>query len=334
MPERLCACFRLPFPLPGIGIYSREKRKTDMEGYQMKKTRINKIILSVMIIMIGLSYGVLADASDSLPAEEGHVIEKLIPIGQYHLNFKVIEGGKRTILLESGGGMDSTEWDDLAPQLWSQTGATIIFYDRAGFGKSDLPETTNSDMRQEMNWLWQGLGALEKQSDLVLVGHSFGGWLIRLLASDYPEAVLGLVFVDPFTNELVERMGIDYLDNHPMSGKLPFDTSQPEKLTKMQRALIRMVGKGLAPKMKIMMKTAIPQGIPVTVITSGKPFLPKPEEQKAWRLAHEQFAASIDGAKLVIAEESSHMIPFSQPNLIIQEVMDVIGRIDDSNNNE
>jgi|GEM_PF-6109116 len=48
-----------------------------------------------------------------------------------------------------------------------------------------------------------------------------------------------------------------------MMGKLPFDDSRPETLTKFQRAVVRMVG---APKRDL---AAVPEGIPVRAITSG-----------------------------------------------------------------
>jgi pimeloyl-ACP methyl ester carboxylesterase len=254
------------------------------------------------------------------------VIEELIQVGEYRLNFKVIKGGELTILLESGGGMDSSQWDTFAPKLAQETGATIVSYDRAGFGKSDLPETPQ-DIREEVEWLWQGLQKLGLEKDLLLAGHSFGGLMIRLIASEHPEAVRGIVFIDPFTNEFVDMLGVEYLDNHPMAGKLPFDTSQPEKLTKIERALIRMVGDGLGPKMKIMHETTIPSGIPVAVITCGKQFFPKPEEQEAWRKSHEQLTASIQGAVLIVAEDSGHMIPQRQPELIIDAIKRVIERM-------
>jgi hypothetical protein len=73
-----------------------------------------------------------------------------------------------------------------------------------------------------------------------------------------------------------------------------------------------------------MRKTTIPSDIPVIVITSGKPFLPKVEEQEAWRQAHEQMTESIKGAILIVAEESDHMIPWRQPNLIIEAVTKVV----------
>ncbi len=250
-------------------------------------------------------------------------VETLVLIGKYHLNFKFVKGGDLTILLEAGGGMDSNEWNRIAPALAQKTGATVVSYDRAGFGKSDLPDNKH-DMQEEVEWLWLGLQKLNLNRKLILVGHSFGGWMIRMFASEHPDVVRGMVFVDPFTNEFVDLLGIEYLDNHPMAGKLPFDASQPDKLTKLQRALVRMVGDGLSPKMEIMRKTSIPPGIPVLLITSGRQFLPKIVEQEAWRRAHEQMIASIEGATLVVAEKSDHMIPFRQPDLIIEAVIKVI----------
>ena len=250
-------------------------------------------------------------------------VEKLIDVGECRLNFQVIKGGNITILFESGGGLDSTEWSKLAPEIASKTGATIVTYDRPGFGKSDLPETPY-DMRTETKWLWDGLKKLGLEKNLILVGHSYGGWLIRLIASMYPDNISGMVFIDPFSTELVDILGVKYLDNHPMAGKLPFDTSKPEKLTKFQRALVRMVSDGLERKTEIMRKTTIPEGIPVRLITCGKSFLPKPEEQIAWRRSHEQIVSKIKGAKLIAAEQSGHMIPFEQPELIIETIIEVI----------
>jgi pimeloyl-ACP methyl ester carboxylesterase len=289
----------------------------------MRWKKIN-IFLVVAFFLSFWTFGLLsAHATCPLSDQEIEAVETLVQVGKYRLNFKVIEGGNLTILLEAGGGMDSTEWNNLAPELAQKTGATIVSYDRAGFGKSELPETPQ-DMQEEVEWLWQGLQKLDLEEGLILVGHSYGGWMIRLIASEHPDVIRGLVFVDPFTNEFVELLGVEYLDNHSMAGKLPFDTSQPDKLTKYQRALARMVGEGLGPKLGIMRKTTIPSGIPVVVITSGKSFLPKSEEQEAWRLSHEQFTSSIDGAELIVAEESEHMVPFQQPALIIEAVMKVI----------
>ena len=83
----------------------------------------------------------MAQISKQLPDQEIEAVESLVQVDEYHLNFKVIRGERFTILLEAGGGMDSREWDEIAPELARRTRATIVAYDRAGFGKSDLPET-------------------------------------------------------------------------------------------------------------------------------------------------------------------------------------------------
>jgi pimeloyl-ACP methyl ester carboxylesterase len=260
------------------------------------------------------------------PGQAAQAVEKSVDVGGYNLNFRIIPGQGFAILLESGGGLDSAEWNALAPRLAQETGATVIAYDRAGFGKSDLPET-KYDLREDTAALWRGLRTLGLDRNLILVGHSYGGFLIRFEAAEHPDAVRGLVFVDPFTVEFVDMFGIEYCNNHPLMGKLPFDTSRPETLSKFQRAAVRMVGapdRNLAEKIAVMRKAVIPEGIPVRVITAGIAFLPKPEEQKAWRESHERLTASIKGAVLVLAEKSGHMIPYSQPDLIVSVVSEVI----------
>ncbi|MCX5309402.1 alpha/beta fold hydrolase [Streptomyces sp. NBC_00154] len=56
----------------------------------------------------------------------------------HRLAFHVAQGNDRTIVLDSGGGEDSSQWKDLVPKLHADTGATVITYDRAGLGKSDV----------------------------------------------------------------------------------------------------------------------------------------------------------------------------------------------------
>ena len=251
------------------------------------------------------------------------VVDTLVPIDGFHLNFRIFKGGSPNIVLEAGGGMDLTEWERIAPELAAKTGATVICYDRAGFGKSDLPNHP-CDMKVEAGWLWQSLKHLGYERDFILAGHSYGGWMIRMEASENPDAVRGIVFIDPFSVEFVDLLGVDYMDQHPMGGKLPFDTSEPEKLTKQERALVRMVDKGLGPKVAILRTTTIPEEIPVFIIKSALPTLPKEEEQNAWSKALDEMAASIEGSELIVAKESNHMIPFQQPDLVIDTVMEAI----------
>ncbi|MBU8872116.1 MAG: alpha/beta hydrolase [Gemmatimonadales bacterium] len=282
------------------------------------------ILRSVLLTVCFLCAGTVAqaDVGDQTGAAP-EVEEHLVDAGSYKLHFRIIRGQGPVVLLEAGGGMDSAEWNDLAPRIAQVTGATVVSYDRPGFGKSDLPEIP-CDMREESSSMWRALGHLELDENVVLVGHSYGGWMVRLHANDHPDDVVGLVFVDPFNSTFVDSYGVEYCDQHPMMGKLPFDISQPEKLTREQKALARMVGQGLGPKVELMRETRIKEGIPVRLITSTQPFLPKAEEQEAWRLAHEKVVDSIPGAVLVEAKESGHMIPWQQPDLVLEEIRKVV----------
>ena len=195
-------------------------------------------------------------------------------------------------------GPNSTQWGSFPTYLAQETGATVVTYDRAGFGKSDCPETPY-DMLDEVDWGMAGLRQLGLDKGLILAGHSYGGWLIRLTAHRYPKAVRGMVFIDPFSAEFVDLLGVAYLDHHPSCRKdLPFADLKPEGLTKNQRGGIRMVKDGLGPKVAIMRHTTIPEGIPVRIVTAGLPWWNTPQEDRAWRQAHEQMAASIPGCSI------------------------------------
>jgi hypothetical protein len=51
---------------------------------------------------------------------------------------------------------------------------------------------------------------------------------------------------------------------------------------------------------------------------------PASPEQSIWRKSHEQFTASVKGAKLIVAEKGDHMIPFRQPDLLVSVVSEVV----------
>ncbi len=72
----------------------------------------------------------------------------------------------------------------------------VCAYDRAGLGWSDQAESPRlaSRLIDELHAL---LGAAGVPKPCVLVGHSFGGLLVRMYAVKYPDEVAGLVLVDP-----------------------------------------------------------------------------------------------------------------------------------------
>jgi pimeloyl-ACP methyl ester carboxylesterase len=252
-------------------------------------------------------------------AESTHVVapyqQAPIDVRGHKLQFRMYRGGQKTVVLESGFGYGADEWDELASRLRSATGATIISYDRAGLGMSDLPDEPY-DIHEEVLGLHAGLLALGRSRDLVLVGHSYGGYLIQLYANFHPADVRGLVYVDPTT-----IAGIDALDATKIADSLIRQNGVPGP-TKQQRANLR-VAKGYASAHETMRRYPVVCGVPVVVITAGKvPQGMASEALDAWRRGHAELVAQSGGTRM-LAEQSGHMVPFDQPDIVIEAVSSV-----------
>jgi pimeloyl-ACP methyl ester carboxylesterase len=126
-------------------------------------------------------------------------------------------GGGRKMYLESRGTRSPTvvlgglrasadDWslaDKTAPAVFSEVAkfTRVCAYDRPGTPVDEKPSrsdpvsqpTTAGDAVADLHAL---LSAAGEPGPYVLVGHSYGGLIVRLYASTYPKDVCGLVLVD------------------------------------------------------------------------------------------------------------------------------------------
>jgi pimeloyl-ACP methyl ester carboxylesterase len=87
----------------------------------------------------------------------------------------------------------SVEWSLVQPGVAKS--ARVCSYDRGGDGWSDMgphPRTFHQIV-YELHTLLDKAGIT---APLILVGHSYGGWLVRLYGSTYPADVVGMVLVE------------------------------------------------------------------------------------------------------------------------------------------
>ena len=120
---------------------------------------------------------------------------KRIDIGGYSLHIYCVGEGSPTVIMEAGLGNPSLAWTLVQPEIAKQT--RVCGYDRAGLGWSD-PSPRERKAEVMIDELHTLLANAHIEAPYVLVGHSFGGLLIRFYAHTYPKEVVGLVLVDSY----------------------------------------------------------------------------------------------------------------------------------------
>lgn len=118
---------------------------------------------------------------------------RLVNAGKLRLQMNCTGIGPPTVVLDSGLGDLLPEWERVQGAVAGF--ARVCSYDRAGYGDSDagsMPRTS-AQIATELHNALQGS---DEQPPYVLVGHSFGGYNVRVFTGEYPSEVAGIVLVD------------------------------------------------------------------------------------------------------------------------------------------
>lgn len=119
---------------------------------------------------------------------------RLVSIGSHRLHLLCAGHGSPAVVFDAALGASSLSWSLVHPQIARITQACV--YDRAGFGWSEggpLPRTAGR-IADELRSLLRQAGI---PPPYLLVGHSFGGLVMRLFAARHPDDVAGLVLIEP-----------------------------------------------------------------------------------------------------------------------------------------
>src|SRR5690349_3978938 len=126
-------------------------------------------------------------------AETPHAPGSMVDLGGHRLHVNCTGKGTPTVVVENGLGDFSFDW--VLVQARVERFARICTYDRAGYAWSD-PGPKPRTFDQLNLELHDALRRLGERGPFVLVGHSFGGGVVRQFALRYPKDVAGLVLVD------------------------------------------------------------------------------------------------------------------------------------------
>lgn len=157
-------------------------------------------LLVVFVIAATLAVGMLYQAAGSRRDARIYAgAGRWITIGPKSRLYVLEAGsGKPTVLFESGIGATNLNWRRIQHAI-AQFTATVS-YDRGGMGWSSPSRTARTPGNIAVE-LHEMLSRGDIKPPYVLVGHSFGGLVMRRYALLYPEDVAGIVLVDPMRCE-------------------------------------------------------------------------------------------------------------------------------------
>jgi len=156
-----------------------------------------KLPKQICAVALGASFAFAATVPEPKP------LGKLVDLGGHRLHVNCTGKGSPIVVVENGLGDFSFDWALVQTQVSRFT--RICTYDRPGYAWSDpgpRPETF-AQMNLELR---DALSKLGESGPFVLVGHSYGGPLVRNFAYTYPHEVAGMVLVDAAHEGL--RVGI------------------------------------------------------------------------------------------------------------------------------
>jgi pimeloyl-ACP methyl ester carboxylesterase len=122
-----------------------------------------------------------------------------IDVGGHRLHVNCAGSGSPIVLLESGIGASSLSWAIVQPAVAAFT--RVCAYDRAGLAWSDPPSCPRT-FERIVDELVTVLASIAPREPHILVGHSFGSFVVSAYATRRRAAVAGLVLVDPATEWL------------------------------------------------------------------------------------------------------------------------------------
>ena len=236
-------------------------------------------------------------------------------INGYKLFSKHYTNGNPTVLFEAGMGDSSETWSPIQDKISLLT--STFSYDRAGIGQSDkaLIPRTCSDIVED---LFKLLNKASIKPPFILIGHSFGGLVLRLFASFYPNLITGMILVDAA----------------PEYKEIAFEKVLPNHLLNSNREYYRnpMLNSEKIDKIKSYKQIQDHKCVfefPLTVITRGLPDnydknLPNQEILEVEQKLQFEFMKLSNDSKSIIAQQSRHYIQNDEPDLIVDSITEMI----------
>jgi pimeloyl-ACP methyl ester carboxylesterase len=317
------------------------------------------IASGVIALLLATATAVAAQGtvSPAPPAAKGD-FAGLVDIGGRRLYLECQGTGSPTVVLEAGGYARADIWsrDYHAPAgsrpmvLPAVAGFTrVCAYDRPGtvgevdpdldaLGREFLPSRSDPapmprTARDAVADLRALLQAAAVPGPYVLVGHSYGGMVVRLYAGTYPDQVNGLILVDATHEDVWVRFKAHMTPTQWAEfERVQFNRAPPEEYPGYERIDFD----ASTAQMRQARVDAPLRAMPLAVLAHGRPFeapftdWPGAAMEEIMLAMNRDLATLVPNARLSIAREAGHNIHQEQPALVIEAIRQVVVGVWDS----
>jgi pimeloyl-ACP methyl ester carboxylesterase len=155
-----------------------------------KRIGFGLVTLLILLLLIGFIFERMSRNDAEKIKPDGQFVE----VKHHRLHYYKKGSGGPTIVFETAfDPAGHLQWYHIQQEL--PTSYTSVSYDRAGILWSERGKNSKSgkEMAKELHLL---LEKANTPKPYILVGHSFGGTLVRFFVNQYPEDVEGVIFVD------------------------------------------------------------------------------------------------------------------------------------------
>ena len=254
----------------------------------------------------------------------GNYTEQFIPVLDYQLaaysrNADTDTSAEYPVIFECGFGYNHTVWDFRNAVYDISRESDVLFYDRAGYGKSGSPSNTRdiSTLSRDLHCV---INEYRNDRKIILVGHSVGGFIIRDYAITYPEEVAALIFIDTSHEKSQDQMEQTEEDSIYEAAKNLFGTNSGPALE---------AGELIEDFTYMATRPNLPN-VPVIVLDSMKVESGVTPEMLARKYdATESLKAGVDDFTHITTTKSSHMIMIDEPDLVTATVKNLIRKLKD-----
>ncbi len=286
--------------------------------------------MHIFFSIIGL---LLIVQTNSFAAELPPVPGQRYDVGGYQLHIQCMGKGSPTVIIDTGLGDDSTAWQSVLEASAKNTKTCV--YDRAGYGWSDDGPGPRTSVRISYE-LEQLVSQAQLKPPFLLVGHSFGGYNMRVFTARNPEHVSGLILVDASHEEQHDRLDIKIPRGGNAANIVMLSTSHRDAFLGQQDQILRerafrMASDELSAMFRSSQQVkrykALPE-IPLIVLSRGKAEWHENEQAKKretkWIRMQQDLTRLSPISQHVFANYSGHDIHKEQPDSIIDAINNAI----------